>query len=454
LEKFEENYLLLLKQNGEKEKLIKIQDTDIKKLNSLLQDHIFTNEKNILKESNKYKDEISKLTEEVFQLKELNESLKFNENVKNSLKDENLQLQKENNELECKIKNFDLKILDNEKNEKFWENFQKELENKIYFLKDENDKKEASINKLVKELMEISQEKSNKNELLKNEKIWKIENDKLLAKIDLLSQQILDQENKIIQEDDKNSTIITSYKNKEILHTTNLNFLKDSLVKLYDTTNKIFILFEKKYKNKIASLKDKINKLSKTIKELVCDKNKEIEKLSQNLQSQNLSSNEKLNSEYKLNIDRLELEKTKLIFQIQNLERYVKENQSRTEERKKTTSSRSSNSLNILHGNGNENDLKSNQTNLNENNISKITILNTKVDWLQKEYNKFQQILEPQYKEEINKEKEKNLSYYNKLKEIELKLNQFKIENAGKSKIIEERNEEVRLLKEQLQLNK
>jgi len=124
-----------------------------------------------------------------------------------------------------------------------------------------------------------------------------------------------------------------------------------------------------------------------------------------------------------IKIEKHDIDKNKLIYQIQNYERYMKESEKK-----------------FIESNG-----KSAQMEL------VINQLNSKIDIMNKENLKSQKNLSLKIKEEIAIKEEKIVKeHLNQLADLKNQLQQYKIENQGKSKIIEERNEEIHYLKSKI----
>jgi len=122
-----------------------------------------------------------------------------------------------------------------------------------------------------------------------------------------------------------------------------------------------------------------------------------------------------------LKLEKHDAEKNKLIYQIQNYERYMKEN-----ERKSSESSEKVNKMELV-----------------------INQLNSKVDIMTKENAKYQRNLNTILKEDLVKEEILKKDFIQQISDLKNQLQQYKIENQGKSRIIEERNEEIKMLKSQ-----
>ena len=118
-------------------------------------------------------------------------------------------------------------------------------------------------------------------------------------------------------------------------------------------------------------------------------------------------------------IEKYDIERTKLVYQIQNYERYMRENEKKYQ----------------------ENNEKIGQTDL------VINQLNSRLDIINKENLKAKKIIINKHKEELEREEKVKKDYCQQIIDLKNQLQQYKTENQGKSKIIEERNEEIRLLK-------
>lgn len=123
-----------------------------------------------------------------------------------------------------------------------------------------------------------------------------------------------------------------------------------------------------------------------------------------------------------IKIEKHDIEKTKLIYQIQNYERYMKEN-----DRKYIDSVDKITQLELV-----------------------INQLNSRIDIMTKENAKSHRNLLNKLKEETSKEDQFRKEYIQQIQDLKSQLQQYKIENQGKSKIIDERNEEIKTLKSQL----
>lgn len=124
-----------------------------------------------------------------------------------------------------------------------------------------------------------------------------------------------------------------------------------------------------------------------------------------------------------LKIEKHDVEKNKLIYKIQNYERYMKETEKKCNESNEKTA---------------QMELVMNQ-------------LNSKIDIMNKENLKVQKNLSLKLREEMEVREEKfKKDYLQQVSDLKNQLQQYKVENQGKSKIIEERNEEIRFLKTQI----
>ena len=321
--------------------------------------------------------------------------------------------------------------IENEKNLTYEINIQnfskikKELENQIYILNQEKN--------VIEQNLKFTLEEGQKQ----------IEKEKDVISLNIQSNLSLNLENKNLREE--LIKLVNESKEKEKKNINNLNIIKDNFIKIYENMNKNFISFEKKYNTKISCMKQKISSLIKSIIELNNKNNKIKSKLENKIKSQSAqidqniieqsqlstvqlklnlsrssSDHDEILAKYKFSIEKLESEKQKMLLKIENLEKLIKEN----------------------------NKKKNNPQNSDNNNV--IPMLNSKIDWLQKEYNKLVQEILPKSKYELQIEKENNLNLVSKIKELETILEQYKIELYGKSKIIEERNEEIKNYKLEL----
>jgi len=175
----------------------------------------------------------------------------------------------------------------------------------------------------------------------------------------------------------------------------------------------------------------------------VYNSNKENHNLNKNIKQDSEKSEENLVSEYLeiienykksvnelkndlkdklIKMEKHEVEKNKLIYQIQNYERFMKESEKKTYE--------------------------SNEKVIQMELV--INQLNSKLDIINKENLKVQKNISSKLKEELIKEEISKKEYLQQIVELRNQLQQYKIENQGKSRIIEERNEEIKLLKSQI----
>jgi chromosome segregation ATPase len=242
-----------------------------------------------------------------------------------------------------------------------------------------------------------------------------VENESLLQANKL---KISDQETQI----EKLNKILKEMKINENFHSTNLSILKDILVKYKENYIKQISNIEKIYSNKILKLKTKIKNFIKKFNTLCTEKQSDIQANQEHENKRNCLT-DSLITNYKQTITTIEIEKTKLLYQIENYEKYIKEKELEIKSQKQTESI--------------------------------ITQLNIKVEMLKKEYNKALKNNQlnsnfTKIEQELSSEKETNKDLTNKISLIEDKLEQYKIENQGKSKIIDERNEEIRKLKQEL----
>ena len=307
----------------------------------------------------------------------------------------------------------------------------KDLDNKIL---EEINKNEILNNKLNEALNSITTKESANIELLK-----KLEEHSYQTKIfeDNFKSKLKDkQENHLVIENlrQENSSLNAeiSLLKSELITLNNKNIenkkeSKDSLIKFkeiflknFEAFNKKISSFENSFNKKlnlyISKFQNSLRSISKLKNKITILKNNSIHLKSEIANKENNFIISKKESEklFKEKISKLELEKSKLIFQIDNYDRYIKENKKVTKE---------------------------------ENILREITL---KIESVNYEKNQLEFFILPQMKEDINKFKLENSVLLRRIADVQEKLDQYIIENSGMRKIIEERNEEIKNLKEEL----
>jgi hypothetical protein len=433
LDKFQDNYLFMLNQNKEKDEIIKGKDKEIEDGKCLLS-----------KLNNENRVYIEKLISEFFvkesHFKKLEMEYKEYLERKSTFEAQKMELLGKINDKEKELKDAldNNKVLEeeNKTSKEIISKLIEEKENNIKELLEENSRLNQNVkdsfSKQEKALIDnFSKEQGKLKDTIRglnieNEELMK---NNLVQKLKLENNQSFISNGKI-EIDQKNKENEILFKNNKILNSA-LNTMKDNMVKVYENFNKNFIEMDKKYEERIVKQKKKLQNIKKQIsalKDIINNYKCNNEYLI--LQNTTLTK-EKIDIispfkeesfKFKANIEKLESERTKLIFRIENYERMLKSEESKSRKEKLTQSE------------------------------STITQLNLKIDMMQKEYTKIYKITIPKYKEDLSlaHENYKNLAF--KFEELKTQLEQYKIENTGKNKIIDERNEEILILRKQLNL--
>jgi len=359
----------------------------------------------------------------------LNEKKKIIEN----LKEENNQINNLNKTLKERIEVLEEELLSEQNKNSFIEKNSKETilekEERIKSLENNiesyisNEVKYIDMFQQIKEKTKISYENFHKI-YLENEKKYEKKIKDLKNKIDNIKMKVI---KKI------NSKFIAS--NNIIIN--NPNAIKHNTVSTPKDTS-IPVIRKISFQNKfeIIGIPKKINNVNQiSISKVIVNNEKYPKKMNdknmEDLEEQYLdiienykkSINDLKNElrEKLLKLEKHDAEKNKLIYQIQNYERYMKEN-----ERKSSESSEKVNKMELV-----------------------INQLNSKVDIMTKENAKYQRNLNTILKEDLVKEEILKKDFIQQISDLKNQLQQYKIENQGKSRIIEERNEEIKMLKSQ-----
>ncbi len=369
-------------------------------------------------------------SQEAIELEELlNEKKKIIEN----LKEENNQINNLNKTLKERIEVLEEELLSEQNKNSFIEKNSKETilekEERIKSLENNiesyisNEVKYIDMFQQIKEKTKISYENFHKI-YLENEKKYEKKIKDLKNKIDNIKMKVI---KKI------NSKFIAS--NNIIIN--NPNAIKHNTVSTPKDTS-IPVIRKISFQNKfeIIGIPKKINNVNQiSISKVIVNNEKYPKKMNdknmEDLEEQYLdiienykkSINDLKNElrEKLLKLEKHDAEKNKLIYQIQNYERYMKEN-----ERKSSESSEKVNKMELV-----------------------INQLNSKVDIMTKENAKYQRNLNTILKEDLVKEEILKKDFIQQISDLKNQLQQYKIENQGKSRIIEERNEEIKMLKSQ-----
>lgn len=489
-EKLNENLISVTELLKDKEKYSKMKDNEIKRLEV------------IVKEYELMKISLEELNKKHLELKKYNESnqieLDFFKEETDKLKN-NLEIllkEKLNNQdlVNNAKKNYELLVDSNEKL-KSSENIciikteeiqsllkiQKELNETIYLLREENSALKEENNKIKENINKVESELLDEKE----------------KRAGLESKSI---EEKLSKEEIKNEyeKKIESYIKNEVKYIDMLQHIKEKTKSSYENFHKVFLDQEIRYDKKLEHLKFKLDSIKMKIvkkinrkfieaKNILVDNKSSTKNISLNstnsisqfrkicfqgkfeilsiparnnstnliikqtinnapITNIRISTSEKIKGEesevdyhtiienYKkfinelkndlkdkmIKLEKHDLDKNKLIYQIQNYERFMKESEKKL----------------------NDNNEKTNQMELT------INQLNSKIDIMNKENLKAQKNIITKIREDLaNKEENLRQDYIQQISNLKNQINQYKIENEGKSKIIEERNEEIKLLK-------
>jgi len=481
-EKMNENVNNLTEQLKDKEKYSKMKDAEIKRLELIVKEYELMkipfddlNKRHLeLKKYNEsikievdfFKEEIERLKNEVdFLLREkfLNQDL-----INNSRKNYEL-LTEYQNKYNLLEKNFLLKSQELIKFEEL-DNEQKSL---IEVLKEENKQLiESDINNKNKII--LLEEEINKNSISekgfiesikdKDAKIKSLENkienyitsevqyidmfqqikEKTKLSYENFHKTYLEQENKYDKKIKELKLKIENIKmkvikkiNKRFIELNNIANNKTNLKQVvsHNSVNNVNLIRKISFQNKfeilgipvrnISSNNISINNNDKNKKQKHEKNQDEIEEQFLDIIENYKNSVNELKNELKdklLKIEKHDLEKNKLIYQIQNYERFMKENEKKCSESNEKVS---------------QMELVVNQ-------------LNSKIDIMNKENLKNQKNIAMKLKEDLLKEEIIKKDYIQQIADLKNQLQQYKIENQGKSRIIEERNEEIKMLKSQI----
>jgi hypothetical protein len=305
---------------------------------------------------------------------------------------------------------------------------------KIKLLEESNEKlrllsqeKEYIINELNSQLLNITKQFEENNKI--NGEQFRT-NFEIVEKFEKEIQQI-NLRNSSLEKENKN------YKVSLLELLNKLENIKNTSINTYENMNLRFLEFDKTYTMKINTYKQKIenfqqhlNKI-RTKTKMKVSKNNNLEiKSSINFTLFKTSTNstkrvEELN--YKLIIEKFKKEKNELKLRSDEFEK---------------TAEILKKEKNLLLNTIDKIEKSANNSLLSENKIWK-----SKFEWLEKEYNKFLSETEPELKRSIEDLKNKNSILLIKNKDLEYIVSQFKIENDGKSKIINELTDEINSLK-------
>ena len=490
-EKMSENLNILTEQLKDKEKYSKMKDAEIKRLELSVKEYELIkisfedlNKKHLeLKKHNEsnqieldfFKEETERLKNDLEFL--LKEKLNNQELINNAKKNYDLLLQTKE-----KLINLDkICIIKSEEIDKLLQ-IQIELNENIALLKvensvlkEENTKIKEYISKLENEIIEerekssVNQKKYNEENFIKEEKLDQLEKrielfitnevkytdmfqqikEKIKSSYESFHKIFLDQEirfDKKLKElkgklDSIKMKVVKKINSKFIEGNNILNTKPNTNTKLNNINLIRKISFQEKFE--IMGISEK-NKSSNQIIKQAVDNNpvKNIKIITyENKREEATETTEKdysiIIDNYKKSINELkndlkdkliklekhDVEKNKLIYQIQNYERFMKETEKKFYDNNEKTAQ-----MEMF-----------------------INQLNSKIDIMNKENLKIQKNLSSKLKEELaNKEEKNKKDYLQQVVDLKIQLEQYKIENQGKSKIIEERNEEIRILTSQI----
>jgi hypothetical protein len=497
-EKMSENLNILTEQLKDKEKYSKMKDAEIKRLELSVKEYELIkisfedlNKKHLeLKKHNESNEiELDFFKEETERLKNdleflLKEKLNNQELINNAKKNYDLLLQTKE-----KLINLDkICIIKSEEIDKLLQ-IQIELNENIALLKvensvlkEENTKIKEYISKLENEIIEerekssVNQKKYNEENFIKEEKLNQLEKrielfitnevkytdmfqqikEKIKSSYESFHKIFLDQEkryDKKLKElkgklDSIKMKVVKKINSKFIEGNNIFNTKPNTNIKLTNSTNNINLIRKISFQDKfeIMGISDKNNSSNQIIKQVVdnnplnnlkiityekkreeateateateADYSKIIDNYKKSINELKNDLKDKL-----IKLDKHDVEKNKLIYQIQNYERFMKETEKKLYDNNEKTAQ-----MEMF-----------------------INQLNSKIDIMNKENLKIQKNLSSKLKEELaNKEEKYKKDYLQQVVDLKIQLQQYKIENQGKSKIIEERNEEIRILTSQI----